>query len=116
TCSSGRRVLRVKVRRVSPKTRAVALLRMWWRWIALGAGVIALYPVVVTLALTSGFIEWLISGKDLKVELENPAWSVWPGSLHVERIGVYVNGDTQVALSVTDAHVNVVLTELLQRR
>lgn len=101
---------------MSPKTRAVALLRKWWRWIALGAGVVALYPVVVTLALTSGFIEWLISGKDLKVELENPAWSVWPGSLHVERIGVYVNGDTQVALSVTDAHVNVALTELLQRR
>lgn len=93
-----------------------AFLRKWWRWIVIGGGVIAAYPVLTTLALWSGLIEQLISGDDVTVEIDNPAWTVWPGSVHAKRIGVYVNGSTQVTLSVADAEVDVVLTELLQKR
>lgn len=97
-------------------SRVTAFLRKWSRWIAITAAVVAAYPVITTLALTSGLVERLISGDDVRVELENPAWTIWPGSLHVKRIGVYVNGDTQVTLSVADARVDVELMELLQRR
>ncbi|HEU5075737.1 MAG TPA: hypothetical protein VFU02_16205, partial [Polyangiaceae bacterium] len=93
-----------------------AFLRKWWRWIVIGGGVIAAYPVLTTLALWSGLIERLISGDDVKVEIDNPAWTVWPGWVHAKRIGVYVNGKTQLTLSVADAKVDVVLTQLLQKR
>lgn len=97
-------------------SRIAAFLRKWWRWIAITAGVVAAYPALTTLALASGLVEWLISGDDVRVEIENPAWTVWPGALHVKRIGVYVNGKTQVTLSVADARVDVVLSELFQKR
>lgn len=96
--------------------QVAAFLRKWWRWIAIGVGVVVAYPVLTTLALATGLVERLISGDDVKVEIDNPAWTVWPGSLHVKRIGVYVNGSTQVTLSVANARVDVVLTELLQKR
>jgi len=82
----------------------------------MGAALIAAYPALATLALSAGWIERWISGDDVKVVLDKPAWTLWPGSLHVKGIHVYLNGNTQFTLSVTDARVDVVLTELLQKR
>lgn len=96
--------------------RAVAFLRKWWPWVAVATAVIATYPVFTTLALSCGWVERWISGDDVKVEVDNPAWTLWPGTVHAKAIRVYVNGNTQMTLSVADATVDVALMELLNRR
>ncbi len=77
--------------------------------------VIAAYPASATLLLSTGLLEKILLGDDLKVEIDNPAWSVWPGKVHAQTIRVYLNGDTQLTLSVADAVVDVDLWELLDR-
>jgi len=71
--------------------------------------------VVANAALSFGWIERWVSGDDVKLEVDG-AWTVWPGTVHAESIRVYLNGNTQLTLSVADATVDVVLTELLTRR
>jgi hypothetical protein len=56
------------------------------------------YPVLGTLALWTGFVEWLLKSEDLRVEIDNPAYTIWPGHVHAKRVGIYVNGETQFTL------------------
>jgi len=77
------------------------------RW-APRIAVIALfaYPVLGTLALWTGFVEWLILSEDVKVEFENPSYTIWPGKVHLKHVKIYVNGDTQFTLEGDDLVTN----------
>lgn len=85
----------------TPKRRRRAL-------VALVVGLLA-YPVLGTLALWTGFVEWLIRSEDVKVEIDNPSYTIWPGRVHLKHVKIYVNGDTQFILEGSDllAHFGV---------
>lgn len=74
------------------------------------------YPVLGTLALWTGLAERLIASEDLRVEIENPAYTIWPGHIHAKHLRVLVNGETQFSLDGDDIVVVVRLFPLIQRR
>jgi hypothetical protein len=82
------------------------------------AAILALlaYPVLGTLALWTGFVEWILRSEDLRVEIENPAYTIWPGRIHMKRVGIYVNGDTQFTLEGKDLVGKLRLLPMLLRR
>ena len=59
------------------------------------------YPVLGTLASWTGFVEWAIRDEDVKVEISNPAYTIWPGRIHMKFVRIYVNGDTQFTPAAT---------------
>ena len=56
------------------------------------------YPVLGTLALWTGLVEGLLKSEDLRVEIDNPAFTIWPGHVHAKRVAIFVNGETQFTL------------------
>ena len=73
------------------------------RRVLIGAIVALLaYPVLGTLALWSGFIEWVIRSEDVRVDFANPSYTIWPGRVHLKHVKIYVNGDTQFILEGSD--------------
>ena len=67
------------------------------RWsLALTLAILA-YPVLVTLALWSGFVEWFLKSEDVRLEIQNPAYTIWPGKVHLG----YSTIPLPVLLSVT---------------
>lgn len=77
---------------------------------------LAAYPLLGTLALWSGFVEWVLRSDVLRVELEGPAYTTWPGRVHVKQARVLVNGETQFILRASDLVANVKLLSLLTRK
>ncbi len=67
------------------------------------------YPVLGTLALWTGLVERLVRSEDLRVEIANPAYTIWPGQVHMKHARVLVNGDTQFILEGQDllAHIQL---------
>ena len=88
------------------------------RWRALTIVVVALlaYPVLGTLALWTGFVEWAIRDEDVRVEISNPAYTFWPGRIHMKFVRIYVNGDTQFILEGHDLFTSISVHELFHRR
>lgn len=78
--------------------------------------VLLAYPVLGTLALWTGLVERLLASEDLRVEIENPAWTIWPGRIHMKRVGIYVNGDSQFTLEGRDVVGKMRFLPLLRRR
>jgi len=74
------------------------------------------YPVLVTLALWTGFVERTIASEDLRVEIANPAYSIWPGKVHMKHVRILQNGTTQFILEGNDLVINLSLIELIKRR
>jgi hypothetical protein len=87
------------------------------RW-ALRIALIALfaYPVLGTVALWTGFVEWLIRSEDVKVEFRNPSYTIWPGKVHLKHVKIYVNGDTQFILEGDDLVTNFGLFGFFRHR
>lgn len=86
------------------------------RWlIAITLGLLA-YPVLVTLALWTGLVEKVLKSEDLRVEIQNPAYSIWPGKVHMKHVRILVNGTTQFILEGQDLVLNLRLLELVKRR
>jgi len=73
--------------------------RRIWPWVVALVVLLAAYPVLVTAALWTGVVERALASEDLKVEIDNPAWTIWPGRIHLEGVRVYMNGETQFTLS-----------------
>lgn len=73
------------------------------------------YPVLGTVALWSGAVEHLVSGENLTVVLRQPAYTWWPGRLHLARVHVAVDGNTQLVVMADDATVELSLVELFRR-
>jgi hypothetical protein len=70
--------------------------------------------VLGTLALWTGLVERLVRSEDLRVEIENPAYTIWPGHVHMKHARVLVNGDTQFILEGQDLRAHIELFSLLQ--
>ena len=86
------------------------------RWgIAIVVALLA-YPVLVTAALWTGLVESLAKSEDLRVEIQNPAYSIWPGKVHMKNVRILVNGTTQFILEGQDLVLNLRLLELIKRR
>src|SRR4051812_11531001 len=86
------------------------------RWlVAIVLGLLA-YPVLVTLALWTGFAEGVLKSEDLRVEIQNPAYSIWPGKVHLKNVRILVNGSTQFILEGQDLVINLRLLELVKHR
>ncbi len=64
------------------------------------------YPVLGTLALWTGFVEWVIRSEDVRVDIDNPSYTIWPGRVHLKHVKIYVNGDTQFILEGSDLVTN----------
>jgi hypothetical protein len=74
------------------------------------------YPVLGTLALWTGLVERLARSEDLRLEIENPAYTIWPGRVHMKRFTVYANGDTQFILRGDDLTTSISVLELIRHR
>ena len=74
------------------------------------------YPVLGTLALWTGFVEWVIRSEDMRVEIDNPSYTIWPGRVHVKHIKIYMNGDTQFILEGSDLLTNFSLLGFFRHR
>ena len=64
------------------------------------------YPVLGTLALWTGFVEWVIRSEDVRVDIDNPSYTIWPGRVHLKHVKIYMNGDTQFILEAHDLVTN----------
>lgn len=107
----------MKVPRLWPRTALQrSAIRKWSRRALIAIGLYMIYPLTVTLALATGLIEKLVASEDLRVEIEAPAWSLLPGDMHLGKVKVFMNGDTQFILSADNVTAQVRLLPLLRRR
>ncbi len=86
------------------------------RWLVGLVLLLLAYPVLGTVALSSGLVERVLASEDLRVEIENPAYTVWPGRIHMKRVRILMNGTTQFILDGRDLVINVHVLELVRRR
>jgi hypothetical protein len=86
------------------------------RLVIVALAVLFAYPVLGTLALWTGLVERLVRSEHLRVELENPAYTLWPGQIHVKHACVLLNSDTQFILEGDDLFAHVELFSLLGRK
>lgn len=100
-----------------PPRRAWAAIKRHPRR-AITAAVVAIlaYPVLGTLALWTGLVEWAIRSEDIRVEIANPAYTIWPGRIHVKEIAIFANGDTQFILRGQNLLADISVVELLKHR
>jgi hypothetical protein len=109
-------------------------MRAWWRekyeklraWlrpkrrgrlVIIGAIVALLaYPVLGTLALWTGLVERIAASEDMRLEIENPAWTIWPGRIHMKRVRILVNGETQFSLQGDDLFTSISIWPLIHHR
>jgi len=82
------------------------------------AAIVALlaYPVLGTLALWTGFVEWVIRSEDVRVDIDNPSYTIWPGRVHLAHVKIYVNGDSQFILEAHELRTNFSLLGFLRHR
>lgn len=74
------------------------------------------YPVLGTLALWTGLVEWAARSEDLRLEIDNPSYTIWPGRIHMKNVRIYVNGDTQFILQGQDLFTSISVLELIRHR
>jgi hypothetical protein len=87
------------------------------RRLAVGAVVALLaYPVLGTLALWTGFVEWVARSEDLRLEIDNPSYTIWPGRIHLKNVRIFMNGDTQFILTGNNLFTSISVLELLRHR
>src|SRR5450432_4898575 len=86
------------------------------RWIVAILLTFLAYPVLVTLALWTGLVEWALKADDLRVEIQNPAYTIWPGRIRMKHVRILVNGTTQFILEGQDLVINLRLSDLVRHR
>lgn len=86
------------------------------RWLVGLVLALLAYPVLVTLALWTGLVEWIAKSEDLRVEIQNPAYTIWPGRVHMKHVRILMNGSTQFILEGEDLLLDVSLLGLVKRR
>jgi hypothetical protein len=90
--------------------------RQWSKRGLIAVLVYMIYPITVTLALSTGLVEKLLASEDLKVEITAPAWSLLPGDVHMGRVRIFMNGDTQFILSADNITAQIRILPLFRRR
>jgi hypothetical protein len=86
------------------------------RWTLVTVVALLIYPVCGTLVLSTGLFERLVRSEDLVVEVQNPAWTLWPGHVHVAGARILVNGETQFVLSAKHLLLHVNLFQFVKKR
>lgn len=74
------------------------------------------YPVLGTLALWTGFVEWVAKSEDLRLEISNPSYTIWPGRIHMKKVRILVNGEVQFILEGDDLFASISVLELVRHR
>src|SRR4051794_9928216 len=46
------------------------------------------YPVIGTVALWTGLVERVLKSEDLRVEIQNPAYTIWPGRVRMKHVRI----------------------------
>jgi hypothetical protein len=86
------------------------------RWVIAIVLLLLAYPVLGTLALWSGLVERVLASEDLRVEIENPAYTIWPGRIRMKRVRILMNGTTQFILDGQDLVLDVRMLALVRHR
>jgi hypothetical protein len=86
------------------------------RWLIALVLLLLAYPVLGTLALWTGFAEWVLASEDLRVEIENPAYTLWPGRIRMKHVRILMNGTTQFILDGQDLVLDARVFALLRHR
>lgn len=86
------------------------------RWSIAVLLILLAYPVLGTLAIWTGLVERLLKSEDLRVEIQNPAYTIWPGKIRMKHVRILVNGGTQFILEGENLVINVRMLELVKRR
>jgi hypothetical protein len=86
------------------------------RWIIGLVLLLLAYPVLGTLALWTGLVEWALKSEDLRVEIQNPAYTIWPGRVRLKNVRILMNGTTQFILQGENLVLDVEILELFKRR
>lgn len=109
--------MRARFRRFYDRIKASLRTRQGRRRAVIAAIVAILaYPVLGTLALWTGFVEWVAKSEDLRLEIENPSYTIWPGRIHLKHVRIFVNGDTQFILEGHDLFASISIWEIIHRR
>jgi hypothetical protein len=74
------------------------------------------YPVLGTLALWTGLVERIAESEDMRLEISNPAYTIWPGRVHMKKVRILVNGETQFILEGDDLFASISVLELIRHR
>lgn len=92
---------------------AVGKRRRWLVW-----GVLALlaYPLLGTITLASGLLEWVLRSEKLRVELHGFAYTLWPGRVHVPKLRILLNSSVQLSLEAEQVRMDIALHELIVKR
>jgi hypothetical protein len=99
-----------------PRTARPRRKRSRLRLLLIGALVLLVYPVFGTLVLWSGLAEKWIESEDLRVELDKPAYTIFPGRVHLKGARIFSNSETQFVLSAEDMSFEVRLLGLLRKK
>ena len=86
------------------------------RWLIALVLLLLAYPVLGTLALWTGLVERVLASEDLRVEIENPAYTIWPGKIRMKRVRIFMNGTTQFILDGRDLVLDVRMLALVRHR
>lgn len=86
------------------------------RWLVGIIVALLAYPVLVTGALWFGLVERFASSEDMRLEIANPAYSIWPGKIRMKHVRILANGSTQFILEADDLVINLTFWELFKRR
>jgi hypothetical protein len=110
-------------RRATPTLIMLQRVKEWLkpakrrRRLLIGAIVALLaYPVLGTLALWTGFVEWVARSEDLRLEIDNPSYTIFPGRIHMKNVRIWMNGDTQFTLEGKDLFTSISVLDLLRHR
>lgn len=68
-----------------------------------------------TLVLSTGLFERLVRSDDLIVDIQKPAWTLWPGHVHVAGARIRANGETQFELDAKNLLIHVNLLKLIKK-
>jgi hypothetical protein len=109
--------MRARVRQLFQRFAAYSKTSKGRRRLVVGALIALLtYPVLGTLALWTGLVERLAESEDMRLEITNPAYTIWPGRVHMKKVRILVNGETQFILEGDDLFASIGVLALLQDR
>jgi hypothetical protein len=86
------------------------------RWLIWGLVALLAYPVLGTITLASGLLEWMLRSEKLSVELDGFAYTLWPGRVQLPKLRISLNSSVQLSLEAEQVSMDVVLHELVLKR
>jgi hypothetical protein len=106
---------RVRLQQLALRLRR-SLGRHRRRWVIALVATLLAYPVLGSLALSSGFLEWLLRSDELTIVLSGPAYTLLPGRVHVGKLRLWSSTSAQLSLEADQVRLDLALHELLARR